>query len=184
MMFVAFVIANQLPITLSSFLNYLMAVITVNRVKWNGHARIKNLTPVICDPRINFRGTTATDYNEKDIMYTLFATVLHYGISAKMGHFISYIYRTNGTATFYDETIVRHFNTTEILRSKAFLQNVYICFYIKENKLSEYESDSNVMYTEKRALFFSSYVKTTHKELQRFGAARRRLFLTPLPHSI
>lgn len=45
-----------------------MSVITINRVKWNGHTRIKINTPIFCGERINFRGTTTTDYDENDII--------------------------------------------------------------------------------------------------------------------
>jgi hypothetical protein len=127
-----------------------MSVITINRVKWNGHTRIKINTPIFCGERINFRGTTTTDYDENDIMYSLFAAVLHYGSSAKKGHFVSYVFHADNTATLYDDTVVTECNMQEILQSQAFLQNVYICFYIKGDRWRESENDA-ISYTEKRS---------------------------------
>ena len=128
-----------------------MAIMTIYRVKWDRYTRIKIKTPVSCDKRINFRATTTTNYDETDIVYSLFAAVLHYGSSAEIGsHFVSYIFHEDQTATLYDDTVVQQCNIEEILRSQAFLQNVYICFYIKGDRWPECENDS-INYTERRS---------------------------------
>ncbi len=126
-----------------------MVIMTIYRVKWDIYTRIKIQTPVLCDKRINFRATT-TDYDETDIMHSLFATVLHYGSSAEIGHFVSYIFHEDQTSTLYDHTVVQQCNMQEILRSQAFLKNVYICFYIKGDRWPESENDS-INYTERRS---------------------------------
>ena len=123
-------------------------VITINRANWTGQTRVKITTPVSCAQQIHFRGTTTTNYDEDDIIYSLFSAVVHYGASAKQGHFVSYIFHSYQTATLYDDTIVKRCSTNEILQSQEFLQNVYMCFYTKGDRWPE--SPDLINYTEKR----------------------------------
>ncbi|CAB3979111.1 kDa in NOF-FB transposable element [Paramuricea clavata] len=126
----------------------LILVITINRANWTGKTRVKITTPVSCGQQINLRGTTTTNYDEVDIIYSLLSAIVHYGASAKQGHFVSYTFHSDQTATLYDDTIVKRCNTNEVLQSQEFLQNVYMCFYTKGDRWPE--SPDLINYTEKR----------------------------------
>lgn len=59
---------------------------------------------------------------------------MHYGSSTEQGHFVSYVFNADKTATLYDDTIVQQCDMEEILISQAFMQNVYMCFYVKGDR--------------------------------------------------
>lgn len=125
----------------------IVSVLTINRIKVKGKSRIKINTPVFCDKKINFRGTTSDKYDEDNVYYCRIAAVLHYGSDIQRGHFVSYVFNSDHTATLYDDENVLVFSSEELLNFPRFQQNVYMSFYMKGDKWSD-DNPSTIRYTE------------------------------------
>ena len=73
--------------------------------------------------------------------------MLHYGSDIQRGHFVSYVFNSDHTATLYDDENVLVFSSEELLNFPRFQQNVYMSFYMKGDKWSD-DNPSTIRYTE------------------------------------
>ena len=107
-------------------------ILTINRTSFNNRSKINS--PIICDKLINLRGIEAKSFDDEDIDYKLKAAVLHKGPSRSFGHFVACVFHTEDKVVVYDDDVVQVINEKSLLTSIDFMESVYMCFYVREDR--------------------------------------------------